>query len=57
MKFEIVINYPGEKVTTIVGKKVVGDNEITDEEMHLIIPIEILLEKLTGFRFHINQVQ
>lgn len=56
VKFEIVVRKSTEEIARIKGWKKVSDNELTVEEQEQIIPMEALLEKLTGFRFHINQV-
>lgn len=56
MKFEIVVRKSLTEIARITGERTVRDNEITSEEIEQILHIETLLEKLTGFRFHINQI-
>lgn len=56
MKFEIVVLKSREDITRIKGTRRFKDNELTQEEMEKVIEIEEFLEKLTGFRYHINSV-
>lgn len=56
MRFEIIVLKSLTEVVRIKGEKIIGENELTKEEVESVIHIETLLEKLTGFRFHINQM-
>jgi hypothetical protein len=57
MKFEIVVKSGLKEITRIEGQRTLKDSDITLEEGLEVLRMEALLEKLTGFRFHINIIQ
>jgi hypothetical protein len=57
VKFEIIIKKGLNTVATVKGVKNVDPSDLTaKEEQELITTVPELLEKVLGFRVHINEV-
>ena len=53
MQVEIVVMESRKEIARITGKI---DSNLTDADIEKLILAEALLEKATGYRFHINQL-
>lgn len=55
-RFEVVVKNGVDTLVTLEGKRALMPKDITAAELLEIPELECKLEKLTGYRFHINQV-
>jgi hypothetical protein len=54
MRFDIVIKFGTGEVSTLRGQVDLHASHVSVEDAHKIIETEQFLERLTGYRFHIN---
>jgi hypothetical protein len=56
MKFKVTFKLGVQTLAEVVGVREVGKEELTVAEAEKVLDMERLLEKITGFRVHIQQV-
>ena len=56
MKVEIVVLESTKEIARITSRIEFNETELSVEEDQQLIDTEALLEKLTGYRFHINLI-
>jgi hypothetical protein len=55
IRFQIVVKLGAKTVTTITGVKATPPDELDAHDIKTIPDVEAHLERLTGYRFHIEQ--